>query len=50
MIQAAGQYFDEKTMQSVLSSPVLSLMCDKSTDLRNQTELSVCIRYLTYAA
>ena len=49
MIQAAGQYFDEKTMQSVLSSPVLSLMCDESTDLRNRSELSACIRYLTDA-
>ena len=49
MIKAVGQYFDEKNTEKFLSSPVLSLMCDESTDLRNHTELSVCVRYLTDA-
>ena len=48
MIKAVGQYFDDKNTQKFLSSPVLSLMCDESTDLRNRTELSVC-RYITDA-
>ncbi|XP_065907811.1 zinc finger MYM-type protein 1-like [Dysidea avara] len=49
MIKAVSQYFDEKNTENFLSSPVLSLMCDESTDLRNRTELSVCVRYLTDA-
>ena len=44
MIKAVGQYFDEKNTEKFRSSPVLSLMCDESTDLRNHTELSVCVR------
>ena len=44
MIKAVGQYFDEKNTEKFWSSPVLSLMCDESTDLRNRTELSMCVR------
>ena len=49
MVKAFGQYLDEKTVQEVFSSPVLALMGDEATDLRNRTELSVCMRYLTSA-
>ena len=49
MVKAIGQFLDEKTVQEVSSSPVLALMGDEATDLRNRTELSVCMRYLTSA-
>ena len=49
MIKAVGKYFDEKNTENFLSSPVLSLMCDELTDLRNRTGLSVCVWYLTDA-
>ena len=47
MVRAIGQFLDEKTVKELSSSPVLSLMGDEATDVRNRTELSVCMRYIT---
>ena len=49
MVKAIGQFLDERTVQEISSSPILALMGDEGTDLRNQTELSVYMRYLTKA-
>ena len=47
MLRAIGQFIDERTVDEIASSPVISLMADEATDLRNREELSVCMRYLT---
>ena len=49
MVKAVGQTLDEKSVQEISSSPILALMGDEATDLRNRTELSICMRYLTKA-
>ena len=49
MVKAVKQFLDEKTVQEISSSPILALMGDEATDLRNRTELSICMRYLTKA-
>eukprot|EP00118_Oscarella_pearsei_P010818 m.68553 g.68553 ORF g.68553 m.68553 type:complete len:765 (+) comp35534_c0_seq2:451-2745(+) len=49
MVKAIGSYLDEKLVASLSSSPMLSLMADEATDMRNRTELSVCLRYLNSA-
>ena len=43
MVQAADQYIDENVMQIVPFSPVLVLMCNILKDLKNQTDLPICI-------
>ena len=40
---------DNKTVNEISGSPFLSLMGDEATDVKNRTELSVCMRYLTTA-
>lgn len=47
MVATIGEYIDEQTVSELSSSQFLSLMADEGTDLRNRTELSVCLRYLT---
>ena len=47
MVQTIGAYIDETTVNELSSSDFLALMADEATDLRNRTELSVCLRYLT---
>ena len=49
MVKAIGEFIDEKTVQELSSSPVLALMGDEATDLRNRTELSICMHYLNSA-
>ena len=49
MVKAVGQFLDEKTVQEISSSPILALMGDEATNLRNRTEFSICMRYLTKA-
>ena len=46
LLKAIGQYIDDSVVDSVCSSSILAIMCDKATDLRNRTELSICIQYL----
>ena len=48
MVATIGEFIDAKTV-SELPNSFLSLMADEATDLRNRTELSVCLRYLTIA-
>lgn len=49
MVTTIGEFIDAKTVSELSDSFFLSLMADEATDLRNRTELSVCLRYLTVA-
>ena len=48
MVKTIGEYIDSKTVNEISGSPFLSLM-GEATDMKNRTELSVCMRYLTTA-
>ena len=43
------QFLDERSVQGLLLSPILSLMVDEAPDVWNVTELSVCMGYLNSA-
>ena len=47
MLKAIGQYIDDSIVDAVCLSSILAIMCDEATDLRNRTELSICIQYPT---
>ena len=49
MVKTIGEYIDSKIVNEISGSPFLSLMGDEATDMKNRTELSVCMRYLTTA-
>ena len=49
MIKTIGEYINSKTVNEISGSPFLSLMGDEVTDIKNCTELSVCMQYLTTA-
>ena len=49
MVKTIGEYIDSKTVNEIYGLQFLSLMGDEATDMKNRTELSVCMRYLTTA-
>ena len=49
MVKTIGEYIDSKTVNEISVSPFLLLMGDEETDMKNRTELSLCMRYLTTA-
>ena len=49
MVKTIGEYIDSKTVNERSGSPFLSLMGDEATGMKNRTELSVCMLYLTTA-
>ena len=49
MVKTIGEYIDCKTVNEISGSPFLSLMGDEATDMKNRTDLSLCMRYLNTA-
>ena len=49
MVKTIGEDIDSKTLNEISGSPFLLLMGDEATDMKNLTELSVYMQYLTTA-